>query len=487
MVQPVTDRLPASHGRMTETTLLRPLSTANIIYLLNKHAARFERYNGKLKKWVEIDPPATVAAQMREKGKWDFPKVAGVITTPTLRRDGSILDRPGYDPATQLWYAPDSGLVVPKMISRPTRQVALQALKLFEDLLINFPFTTPLDRSIALAAILTAVLRGAFDVAPMFLLLAYEAGSGKSYLVDLISIIARGQVCPVITNVESNEEMEKRLGALILEGVPVISLDNCSEDIGGDLLCQITERRLIRIRILGKSEAPECEWRGVLFGTGNNVALLGDLARRGLISHLDPKVERPELREFDFDPIERVLKDRGAYIAAAITIARAYNAAGSPKVCGALGSYGEWAKVVRAPLIWLGQADPVESMEKTREEDPVRGATRNLIGFWKEELVLGVGYSAIELINHVELKEKVEGEAGLFGVEELKHPEFRDLLMLQAGTSKGEIETRRLGNWLMSVRGQIHDGHRIEVTRKSARGNRYALVNVLTAEPAWCG
>ena len=266
--------------------------------------------------------------------------------------------------------------------------------------------------------------------------------------------------------------MEKRLGALILEGVPVISLDNCSEDIGGDLLCQITERRLIRIRILGKSEAPECEWRGVLFGTGNNVALLGDLARRGLISHLDPKVERPELREFNFDPIERVLTNRGAYIAAAITIARAYNAAGSPKVCGALGSYGEWAKVVRAPLIWLGQADPVESMEKTREEDPVRGAARNLIGFWKEELVLGVGYSAIELINHVKLKDV------LFGVEELKHPEFRDLLMQQAGTSKGEIDARSLGNWLMSARGQIHYGHRIEVTRKAARGNRYALVKV---------
>ena len=138
------------------------------------------------------------------------------------------------------------------------------------------------------------------------------SAAARAYLADLISTIARGQLCPVITNVKSVEEMEKRLGALVLEGVPMISLDNCSGDIGGDLLCQITERRLIRIRILGKSEAPECEWRGVLFATGNNVTFLGDMTRRGLIANLDAKVERPELREFSFDPIERVLADRGS-------------------------------------------------------------------------------------------------------------------------------------------------------------------------------
>ena len=33
------------------------------------------------------------------KGQWQFPKVAGVITTPTLRPDGTILDQPGYDPS----------------------------------------------------------------------------------------------------------------------------------------------------------------------------------------------------------------------------------------------------------------------------------------------------------------------------------------------------------------------------------------------------
>jgi putative DNA primase/helicase len=259
LVQPIVDRLPASHGRTTEVVLLRPLTPANIIYLLNKHAAIFQQYDGRSQQWRVVDPPPAVATQLLEKGRWQFPKVAGVITAPTLRPDGTVLDQVGYDSATQLWYRPDSQLVIPEIAENPTREQAEAALKLLDNLLVNFPFETAVDRSVALAAILTAVLRGAFNVAPMNLLRAPDAGSGKSFLADLVSTIARGQVCPVITNAKSIEEMEKRLGSLILEGAPIISLDNCSHDLGGDLLCQITERRLIRIRILGKSEAPECE------------------------------------------------------------------------------------------------------------------------------------------------------------------------------------------------------------------------------------
>ena len=242
----------------------------------------------------------TIALQLLEKGKWHFPKVAGVITTPTLRPDGTILDNHGYDLATQLWHTRDDQLGMPALKENPTKAEAEKALKLYIDLLAGFPFVAKVDLSVALAAILTAVLRGAFGLTPMFLFVAPDVGSGKSFLADLISVIARGQICPVITNVQSTEEMEKRLGALVLGGVPMISLDNCSMDIGGDLLCQMTERSRVYVRILGKSEVPECEWRGVLFATGNNITLLADMTRRGLISNLDAQVERPELREFEF-------------------------------------------------------------------------------------------------------------------------------------------------------------------------------------------
>ena len=46
-----------------------------------------------------INIAATILARV---GEWTFPTIAGVITTPTLRPDGSLLAKQGYDDATRL-------------------------------------------------------------------------------------------------------------------------------------------------------------------------------------------------------------------------------------------------------------------------------------------------------------------------------------------------------------------------------------------------
>jgi putative DNA primase/helicase len=85
---------------------------------------------------------------------------------------------------------------------------------------------------------------------------------------------------------------------MVLAGYPTISLDNSSAELSGDGLCQLTERPIVRIRILGKSETPECEFRGVLTANGNNLVIAGDMTRRVIVGRLDAGVERPEEREF---------------------------------------------------------------------------------------------------------------------------------------------------------------------------------------------
>jgi len=203
--------------------------------------------------------------------------------------------------------------------------------------------------------------------------------------------------------------------------------------------------------------------------------LFGDMARRGVVANLNAKVERPELREFSFDPIHRVLADRGSYIAAAIIIARAYIAAGRPKVCGALGSYEPWSGMVRSPLIWLGQEDPVKSMDEAREEDPVRGAERTLIAIWRAHLGLNSPYTAAALIKKANQQSSIEIRAHV-SESDWAYPLLRELLFQQAGAPRGDIDARRVGNWLTSIRGRVHDGYRIErVKENAAHGNMYAL------------
>jgi putative DNA primase/helicase len=285
-------------------------------------------------------------------------------------------------------------------------------------------------------------------------------------LVDVASTIATGRPCPVITAGKTSEETEKRLGALLRDGVPIVSIDNVNGELGGDMLCQLTERPLVRVRILGRSEAPEFECKASVFATGNNLTLVGDMTRRAVLCSLDAGVEQPEMRLFDFDPIARVLENRGAYVAAAITIARAYQAAGKPQVCGPVGSYAEWSETVRAPLIWLGEADPVASMATAREEDPELSAIREVFSHWREHLDLNISYMATKIIKTACQKN--------FANFEFEYPEFRDALLRVAGEG-GAVSSRRLGKWLSKISGRIVGGFRLNMRPDSSHGSRYTL------------
>jgi hypothetical protein len=234
LVEPITVERQAADNRKTMVTVFAPLSVEKLVYLLNKNAAVFKRKDLKQKKWVTIDPPLKVAAALLNLKNWRFPEVVGIVGAPTMRADGSILSELGYDAATRLWCNCD--IELPPIPEKPTRVQAEDALRLLQDLLSGFPFVSAVYRAVALAALLSAVLRGAFDLLPLTAVLAHASGTGKSYLVDLIAVLVTGRPCPVITGSKSVEEMEKRLGSLLLEGSLMNSLDNLTHDIEGELL-----------------------------------------------------------------------------------------------------------------------------------------------------------------------------------------------------------------------------------------------------------
>ena len=324
--------------------------------------------------------------------------MSGIITTPTLRPDGTLLADPGHDPETELYLLP--GFQIPPIPESPTREQALKSLDLLNDLLCEFSFRQlkdgkvksevekRLNRSVALSGLLTALVRGSLPTAPLHLVRAHMAGTGKSHLVDTIAVVATGRICPVITTLKSSEETEKRLGSIILDGVPIISLDNCVHDLGGELLCQIAERPVVKIRILGRSETPDCEIHTAVFATGNNIGFRRDMFRRGLVCNLEALNERPELREFKRNVLRQAAGNRATYVAAALTIMRAYLAAGSPKVCGPFGSYPEWSAMVRSPLVWLGEPDPITSVNMSQVEDPELADLREWVNLWLKEYAL---------------------------------------------------------------------------------------------------
>lgn len=468
LVRPVTELLPSTRGDLVSVARLRPYCQDALLDVLGQ-TMRFQRWDERRQSFVNMDAPPRVAATLlARQGQWRLQPLAGIITAPTLRPDGSLLSENGYDAQTRLFVMLDEGFKLPPIPEKPTRADAEAALTLLKDLLSGFPFVGRVDQAVALSGMLTAVLRPGLPTAPLHGIRAHTAGTGKSFMVDLFSAIALGRACPVIAVGKTEEETEKRLASMLLDAVPVISVDNVNGELGGDLLCQMTERPLVRVRVLGKSETPEIECRAMMFATGNNLTLVGDMTRRTVLCTLDAGVEQPENREFDFDPMARVLADRGAYVAAVITIVRAYRAAGSPHQCVPLGSYGTWSDTVRSSLMWLGEVDPVASMETLRDEDPERLEIRSLLANWRDHLAEGSFYTAADVIE-VACAKGPDGE--------FLRPEFRELLLRMAGDGP-MVSSRRLGRKLTRFNGRVVGKHRIDLQADEKRGNRFGLAKV---------
>jgi hypothetical protein len=451
IVRPIIEEVPAFRGRKTKAVRLRQVTTD----MLRDHLSRtaiFQKYNARSKTFIEVDPPQDIAdILLARDGEWLFPPLAGVITTPTMRHDGSILSEAGYDPITKLLLVAPP--VMPPIPEKPSRDQALAALALLDALLNEFPFVNEASRSVALSALMTPVVRGAMRVVPFHAADAPEAGSGKSYLFDTAAAISTGEIAPAIAAGRDEAETEKRLVAELITGQPIISIDNLNGELGGDLICQAVERPIIKPRILGLSKTQRIENTVTMFGNGNNFRITGDLVRRVVLCSMDANMERPELRQFRGDPVATVQAKRGHYIAAVLTIVRAYLAAGCPNQCPPLASFQDWSRLVRSSLVWLGRADPVDTMETARADDPSRSSLRAIVAAW---------LSLIGTDNPMTTGDLKDTACSTKDKDMVLN---KAISVVACAPGRSEIDAVRLGRWLGRNKNRIVDSTKIKGDR----------------------
>jgi hypothetical protein len=273
-------------------------------------------------------------------------------------------------------------------------------------------------------------------------------------LVDLTSVIATGREAGVIAQGKTEEEFEKRLGALLLAGERVVAIDNCEAPLGGEFLCQVLTQPVVRARILGRSEAPELPANAFVTATGNNLALVGDMTRRAVLCRLDAGCERPERRTFARSPVAAAKAERGLYLAAALTALRAFVVAGRPRQRDPLGSFEDWSLWVRDALVWLGEADPCDTMERLRSQDPKLDALNAVVTQWRA--VIGTDRVTVREVIERATRTGYDGDMR----PEFSHPDFREALLTVAGEG-GAINSWRLGKWLGAHKGRIVAGCKI--------------------------
>jgi hypothetical protein len=142
----------------------------------------------------------------------------------------------------------------------------------------------------------------------------------------------------------------------------------------------------VSIRVLGQSKNVVASTAATVMATGNNLQVTGDLTRRVLVCSLDAHVEHPERREFAWDAKDVAKEQRGRLVAAALTILRAWHSAGTRVERSPLGGFEEWSARIRAPLLWLGCADPCETTLKFKVQDPQVLQLSAVMEAWKETI-----------------------------------------------------------------------------------------------------
>jgi hypothetical protein len=238
-----------------------------------------------------------------------------------------------------------------------------------------------------------------------------------------------------------------------LAGDPILVLDNVEQALGGEKLCSLLTEPTVRVRRLGGSDLVSVPSSAAVIATGNNLRIKGDVARRAIVSRLDPGVERPELRAFDQDLLAEVRERRGELVTACLTLVRAYHVAGQPTITETpIGSYAAWDAMVRSPLIFAGESDPVGTMERLRVADPTLAALREVLG------TIYARFASAQTAK--EIANAAQGDESL-----------RDALLPVAGNQNGTVNTRRLGNYLAKHADRIVDGMQLRSlgTRKHAQ------------------
>jgi len=446
IVRPVLQRLKASDDRETQGWQLVPVTQPDLVVTLTC-AAQFLKYDARSKGWVPADAPTQVAeAYLAGVGRWKLPILSAVTGAPFLRPENSVCNTPGYDTATGLLYKPACDF--PPIPSQPTRDDALAALTQLEELIADFPFVAPADRSVALAAILTALDRPNMETATAVCLHRADSGDGKIKA-------GRHRLGPGNRTAGAGHRPGKyRRGTRKAPrcstacGNPVISIDNCEHVLECSFLCSMLTQQIVDIRLLGKKPQYPDPVTATTFATGNNLSVAGDLTRRTLLCSLDARCERPELREFNQDAVHVAKANRGRLVAAALIILRAWHLSGH-KGTRPLGSFETWSRRVRDALLWLGHADPCNTIDKAKADDPkVMGLTA-VMAQWREHIGLQTEVTVPQIVNR-----------------SLNAHDLHIALTNVAGARTGPtVSNDRLGRWLKKNEGRIIGGLVIKRTR----------------------
>ena len=451
---------------------LKDMRSEDVLTLLSE-VADWKR-GRKTKEGVRLEdahPPENVVKTVRSRLGGELPELRAVVEAPVFTATGRLLLQPGYDAESRLWFSPSRGLESPPVPERPSPEEVTHARDLLlVDLMGDFPFVDDAGKAHALAALLLPFVRPMIDgPTPLHFIDAPAEGTGKGKLADVICVPATGQDAPKMAEVQGEAEWVKTLFAAVRSAPAFVHLDNVRHPLDSAALASVlTAYPDWQARLLGASLLQSVPVLTTWLATGNNIHASKEITRRIVRIRLDARMEHPNARTgFRHPQLVPWAKDhRAELLWAALTLCRAWLAAGRPSGSQTFGSYECWAGVMGGVLDVAGVPGFLGNTADLYEEvNTSEGKWREFVLAWAEQY-----------------KTAAVGTADLYNLTVNRQLALYDDLV-ERGRGRGEHSERiQLGFLLAKRLHQCYGDWRIERAGDDKNGRLYQLASLAATE-----
>jgi putative DNA primase/helicase len=404
------------------------------------------------------------------------------LDMPFMTPTGRLVCSAGYDAGTKVYlHLPfDYSLA---LAEKPTNYDVSLALAVMLGPWWAYAFATPDDAAGMVSAVLAAACRPSLGMCPAVVLDAPQQGSGKTKAALALGAVIEGKV-PAVTpfaGTSTDDELRKRMVAGAVDGVRFHCIDNVIGHFKSSALAAVLTSGRLLDRVLGQSRMVEADIKALVTLTSNNTSLDTDLLRRCVRVRIDGG-DAPTKRAFAFDPVAMALAKRLQIVEAALTVLRAYFAAGAPDVVsGDAGGWADWNRLCRSPVLWLAQAglatslpwvlgDPAASMlAEASDSDPELQALADMLAALWLLSANGGDFTAADAVRWVRDGEHDDAE----GV----HAKLHSAVVELVGGRGADLSARSMGRVMMNRRDRAVQGYKL-VARDGRSGKAWRVVRV---------
>ena len=440
-------------------------------------AASWQKYDGRRKAAVNVDPPMDYANSALEQAYTRFPSLTHICPHPVLvKGDG------GWALRTERGYK--DGVLITRGVERGELMDLDSAKALLSDLTHDLPFAGAADYAGWLACAMSAIIKPGVELAPMAVFLKPQRGTGGTLAMGTACAVGAGgkqKMIPPPTGgfVEEN----KAIFAALIEGRPYLPYENVVNLFGGASLSYALTApdQTFTQRLLGVSEMRTVHMSSVFAMSSNGVRQTADMMRRSYPIHLARGESRPDnwapAGGWRHPDIVGAAARREYHLAVVSLIAAWIESGAKDGDCEKIGSFEAWSGVVSGVLENAGIRGFLDGRAKwVGEHDQDQTGWDGIVWHWIDA---DGGYPIERTAAMLETMLTADGAPDLPFT--LKDGDANKRTRVQ------QIGRRFADNTMRVVR--IEDGTSWRIVRRVRRGNRayYSLEKVYAAQTEGAG